>query len=123
MRTPLFEQLRTEMSDAPICRICSHVNLTVRDDDVCSNCWMRDLDTPEGYVRSHCADCGEFLDGLDAYQIVTQHPMERYEMGTEGVRFEYTYLCGEHHEARMRATRFAGQIAGVVVQGLMETFL
>lgn len=99
MRTPIFEQVRTEMPDAPICRICSHVPLLGNiffGDGVCSNCWMRDLDTPEGYARSHCADCGEFLDGLEACQIVTEH-----KMGTEGYRYEYVHLCREHYELRV----------------------
>lgn len=101
MRTPIFEQIQAEMPDAPVCHICGHPNLWVADrSDICSSCFMRDLDSPDGYIRSHCADCGEFLEGLDVFQLVTKHPMSRYEMGSEGCRYEYVRLCREHYEIR-----------------------
>lgn len=99
MDTPIFEQARAELPDAPICRICGTVDIAIGiGHDICSQCWMCNRDEPSEWLKWHCADCGEFIDGLDRHQVVTEHQLERYKYGTDGRRYEYVYYCREHYQ-------------------------
>jgi hypothetical protein len=108
LATPIFDQVRADMPDAPICGICRGIVYIVYDDDICTNCWMLDRDNPSEHAKWHCADCGEFIDGLERHQIVTAGQLECYEDGTDGIYYEVTYLCREHYEARPATQKEAG---------------
>lgn len=96
--TPVFEQTRAALPDAPICRICGSVSLA--GDSVCADCWMCGRDEPGEHHKWHCAHCGEFIDGLERHQLIIRERHERYEDGGEAYQYDYLYLCREHYEAR-----------------------
>lgn len=89
MRTPIFDQLVTETVDPPICTICGRVWFTPYEihHGICDVCFIcnRHLE-PEMW---HCADCGEFLTGLERMVFVT------------GMRA--TIVCPDHFSARQSA--------------------
>lgn len=91
------------MPDAPVCPICRHPDLSAGagKGGICGNCWMRSLDDPGEHAKWHCADCGEYIDGGERHQIVTEGQLDRYEDGTDGIHYDVTYLCREHYDARM----------------------
>jgi PHP family Zn ribbon phosphoesterase len=89
--TPVFNQLRTEHPEAPLCRICNHVWLNPWHGDTCNDCFIRNRDHPEAHREWHCNDCGEFIDGLDRMVFQT---------GTHSVVF----VCREHFNERYRST-------------------
>lgn len=104
LATPIFDQVRADLPEAPLCPICRHVNFTPNTGDICGNCWMRRPDDPDNHAKWHCADCGEYIDELERHLIVTQRQMERYEAGTDGILFDTVYLCREHYDARTKAS-------------------
>jgi hypothetical protein len=99
--TPIFDQLRADMPGAPICSICRSVIFTPHGE--CAQCFMLNRDQSDQYANWHCADCGEFIDGLERHQIVTEHKV------SGGYRADYVFLCREHYDARMATPQKAGR--------------
>ena len=83
----LYDELRREMPEAPLCRICGGPDYRGGG---CGRCFERGLHDPnwtEAQREHRCADCGEVGPGFVIVDMDSQPPAIK--------------VCAEHYAARM----------------------